>query len=84
MIQARKIDHDFVFYQEDVAPIINLSYPYDRWRYVVESRRIRYRATADGYGYRAVLSRLRRRRKRLICHAIPVDICIDSGFRRDG
>jgi integrase len=37
------IDHQFVFFQEDGAPIVNLSYPYDRWRYVVEETLARYR-----------------------------------------
>jgi hypothetical protein len=38
-----KIDHDLVFFDEDGAPIINLSYPYRRWGYVLESRKVRYR-----------------------------------------
>ena len=48
-LEAGKIDHDLVFFQDDGAPIVNLSYPYDRWRYVLESRRIRYR---DAYNPR--------------------------------
>jgi hypothetical protein len=35
--------HEFVFFQEDGAPLINLSYPYDRWRYVMEQTGGRYR-----------------------------------------
>ena len=37
------IDHDFVFFQEDGAPIVDLSYPYKRWRYVVAKAQVRYR-----------------------------------------
>lgn len=37
--RAGMIDHDL----EDGAPIINLSYPYRRWGYVLESRNVRYR-----------------------------------------
>jgi hypothetical protein len=43
LIQAGKINHDLVFFDEDGAPIINLSYPYRRWGYVLESRKVRYR-----------------------------------------
>jgi integrase len=43
LVQAGKIAHEFVFFQEDGAPLVNLSYPYDRWRYVMESRQLRYR-----------------------------------------
>jgi integrase len=49
LVGARKIDHDLVFFQEDGSPILNLSYPYDRWRYVLESRSVRYR---DAYNAR--------------------------------
>ncbi len=48
-LEAGKIDHDLVFFQDDGAPIVNLSYPYDRWRYVLESRHVRYR---DAYNPR--------------------------------
>jgi integrase len=41
--QEGKIDHAFVFFRQDGAPIINLSYPYDRWRYVLERTQTRYR-----------------------------------------
>ena len=43
LVRDGKIDHDLVFFQEDGAPIVNLSYPYDRWRYVVEQIGVRYR-----------------------------------------
>ena len=43
LAQAGKLQHERVFFQEDGAPIVNLSYPYDRWRYVLESRKLRYR-----------------------------------------
>jgi integrase len=43
LVLAGNIDHDFVFFQEDGAPILNLSYPYDRWRYILEKTRIHYR-----------------------------------------
>jgi hypothetical protein len=49
LVQAGKIKHDLVFFQEDGSPIVNLSYPYDRWRYVLESRQIPYR---DAYNAR--------------------------------
>jgi integrase len=49
LARRRRIDHDLVFFQEDGSPILNLSYPYDRWRYVLESRRVRYR---DAYNAR--------------------------------
>jgi hypothetical protein len=49
MVRAGKIDHELVFFQEDGSPIIGLSYPYDRWRYVLESRHVRYR---DSYNAR--------------------------------
>jgi hypothetical protein len=49
LIKAGKIDHDVVFFQADGAPILDLSYPYDRWRYVLESRGVRYR---DAYNTR--------------------------------
>jgi hypothetical protein len=48
-VRAGKIDHELVFFQEDGSPIISLSYPYDRWRYVLESRHVRYR---DSYNAR--------------------------------
>jgi len=37
--RASIIDHDFLFFQENGAPILNLPYPYDRWRYVLEKTR---------------------------------------------
>lgn len=43
LIEAGKISHDLVFFDEDGAPIINLSYPYRRWGYVLQSRKVRYR-----------------------------------------
>lgn len=43
LVQTGKIDHEFVFFQEDGSPILNLSYPYDRWRYILEKTSIRYR-----------------------------------------
>lgn len=36
LVAAGKTQHQFVFFQDDGAPIANLSYPYDRWRYVFE------------------------------------------------
>jgi integrase len=43
LVRTGLIDHSFVFIQENGAPILNLSYPYDRWRYVLEKARLRYR-----------------------------------------
>jgi len=44
---AGKIQHDLIFFQEDGVPMLNLSHPYDRWRYVLESRQVRYREPYD-------------------------------------
>jgi hypothetical protein len=41
LVREGTIDHDFVFFQEDGRPIMNLSYPYDRWRYVLDAYRRR-------------------------------------------
>lgn len=49
MIEDGRIQHEHVFFQQDGAPIGNLSYPYDRWRYVVQSAGVRYR---DAYNAR--------------------------------
>ncbi|MEJ1962897.1 MAG: DUF3596 domain-containing protein [Gammaproteobacteria bacterium] len=49
LVREGRIDHDFVFFQEDGAPLLNLSYPYDRWRYVLEAKQVRYR---DAYNAR--------------------------------
>jgi integrase len=49
LMREGTIDHDFVFFQEDGRPILNLSYPYDRWRYVLEATAVRYR---DAYNTR--------------------------------
>ncbi len=38
-----RIDHEFVFFQEDGTPLVDLSYPYKRWRYVVAKTLVRYR-----------------------------------------
>jgi integrase len=35
LARAGKLVHDYLFCTEDGAPIQNLSYPYDRWRYVL-------------------------------------------------
>jgi len=40
---AGKPDHGLLFFQADGARIDDLSYPYDRWRYIMEKTRIRYR-----------------------------------------
>ncbi|MGQ0637633.1 MAG: Arm DNA-binding domain-containing protein [Planctomycetaceae bacterium] len=40
---AGELDHELVFFQADGAPIDDLSYPYDRWRYIMAKTRIRYR-----------------------------------------
>ncbi len=40
---AATLGHELVFFQADGAPIDDLSYPYDRWRYIMEKFRIRYR-----------------------------------------
>jgi integrase len=37
------IDHDFIFFQDNGAPIIHLSHPWARWRYVVAKTQVRYR-----------------------------------------
>jgi len=41
--RAGKLDHDFIFFKTDGDPIRALDYVYTRWRYVPESRAIRYR-----------------------------------------
>ncbi|MGH8250828.1 MAG: tyrosine-type recombinase/integrase [Steroidobacteraceae bacterium] len=38
-----KLNHELVFFQADGAPIDDLSYPYDRWRFIMDKTRIRYR-----------------------------------------
>ena len=41
--RAGKIRHDRVFFRDDGKPIRDLKYVYMRWRYVTESRQVRYR-----------------------------------------
>lgn len=36
LVKAGLLVHDFVFFQADGAPIMHLSYPWKRWRYVLE------------------------------------------------
>jgi integrase len=43
LARAGRLSHDCLFCTEDGSPIRNLSYPYDRWRYVLEKTRIPYR-----------------------------------------
>lgn len=43
LVQAGAIRHEFVFFQADGAPLVHLSYPYQRWRYVLETSGVRYR-----------------------------------------
>jgi len=40
---AGRLEHELVFFQADGAPIDDLSYPYDRWRFIMDKTRIRYR-----------------------------------------
>lgn len=43
LVQAGRIDHEFVFFRGCGLPIFSLSYPYGRWRYVMEKTKVRYR-----------------------------------------
>ncbi len=40
---AGGLDHELVFFQADGAPLDDLSYAYDRWRFIIEKTGIRYR-----------------------------------------
>jgi acetyl-CoA acetyltransferase len=63
LARAGWLSHDYLFCTEDGSPIRNLSYPYDRWRYVLEKTRIptanhtmpASRSTASSTGAAAVL-----------------------------
>lgn len=46
---AGKIDHEEVFFQDDGSPILNLQYPWTRWRQTLLELKFRYR---DGYNAR--------------------------------
>ena len=41
--RSGRIRHDRVFFRDDGKPIRDLKYVYMRWRYVIESRQVRYR-----------------------------------------
>ena len=43
LVNAGLVRHEFIFFQADGAPIIHLSYPWKRWRYVLEVTGVRYR-----------------------------------------
>jgi integrase len=43
LAHAGKLAHNYLFCTGDGAPVLNLSYPYDRWRYVLEKTCIAYR-----------------------------------------
>jgi hypothetical protein len=43
-VRSGRITHDFLFFQGDGAPLNDLSYPYRRWRYVMNAAGVRYRA----------------------------------------
>jgi integrase len=43
LVRSGRITHDFLFFQEDGAPLRDLSYPYRRWRHVLNVSDIRYR-----------------------------------------
>jgi len=43
LAHADKFAHACLFCTEDGAPILNLSYPFDRWRYELQRTRIPYR-----------------------------------------
>jgi len=44
LVRSEKITHDFLFFQEEGTPLNDLSYPYRRWRYVLNVTGVRYRA----------------------------------------
>lgn len=43
LVQSGSIKHEFVFFKENGQRLVNLSYPYQRWRHVLESSGVRYR-----------------------------------------
>ena len=43
MKTAGKVDHEVLFFQEDGAPILNLQYPWVRWRETLQRIKLRYR-----------------------------------------
>jgi integrase len=43
LVHSGRITHDLLFFQADGAPLADLSYPYRRWRYVLQSAGVRYR-----------------------------------------
>lgn len=43
LVESGAIHHEFVFFQQGGQPLVNLSYPYERWRYVLEHTDFRYR-----------------------------------------